>query len=230
MGSVENLQFRVYVDTVLSDLDFLTDVIVETIVSTYSVDKQPHAAPMGVKVKDTGHVIIQPFTSTVTYRNLEAWRCAVVNVSLNPEVFYRTAFKDANLGGRIPDDWFEGAETVFAPRLRFADAHVEVSVDDIKPSGLERVEVLCSVKLVKASSMMPKAYCRAVFATIEAIIHATRVKFLLDRDGRMSVQVRRLLRLIKHYKEIVDHVAPNSKYSTLMDDLMQRVESWMVKS
>jgi hypothetical protein len=212
----------------LTSLGFFKNAILETIVSTYSADEQPTAAPMGVKTGDMKHILIRPYISTLTYTNLQSKRSAVINVTSNPELYYRTAFKEANREGKIPLEWFEKAETVDAPRLRMADAFVEASVVDVKLSGTERAEVLCSVGLIKSSSLLPKVYCRASFATIEAVIHATRVKLFIAGDRQK--QAYRLIELIEHYDAIVNCVAPKSRCSAIMADLTQRINSWKVKS
>ena len=214
----------------LASLGFLKNAIMETIVSTYNANGQPTAAPMGVKTEDIKHIVIRPYTSTLAYTNLQSKRCAVINVTSNPELYYRTAFKEANPEGKIPPGWFEKAETVDAPRLQMADAFVEVSVVDTKSLGAERAEVLCDIQLIKASSLLPKAYCRATFATIEAIIHATRVKLFLAGDRQKQEQAHRLIELIQHYNAVVNRVAPKSRHSTIMADLTQRINSWKVKS
>jgi hypothetical protein len=213
----------------LASLGFLKNAIVETIVSTYNANGQPTAAPMGVETKDMKHIVIRPYTSTLTYTNLQSKRCAVVNVTSDPELYHRTAFKEANPEGKIPTEWFEKAETVNAPKLRMAEAFVEVFVSDIKLLEAERAEVLCGVKLIRAPSLLPKAYCRAKFATIEAVIHATRVKVFSAGDRQKREQAHRLVELIEHYNAVVNRVAPNSRYSGIMTDLTQRINSWRVK-
>jgi hypothetical protein len=213
----------------LAGLGFSKNAIVETIVSTYNANGQPNAAPMGVKTEDAKHLVIRPYASTLTYTNLRSKGCAVINVTSNPELYYRTAFKEANPEGKIPTEWFARAETVEAPRLRMADAFVEVSVIDIKSLKPERTEVLCDVRLIKAPNLLPKAYCRATFATIEAIIHATRVKLFLTGDKQRQEQAHRLIELIEHYDAVVNRVAPNSRYSRIMADLTRRINSWRVK-
>jgi hypothetical protein len=214
----------------LASLGFLRNAIMETIVSTYNANGQPTAAPMGVKTEDMRHVVIQPYTSTLTYTNLQSKRCAVINVTSNPELYYCTAFKEANPEGKIPPRWFEKAETVDAPRLRMADAFIEVSVANVRLLKNERAEVLCDVKSIKTSSLPPKAYSRATFATIEAIIHATRVKLFLAGDKQEQERAHRLIELIQHYNMVVNRVAPNSRYSRIMTDLTRRVNSWKVKN
>jgi hypothetical protein len=217
--------------TTLTDLGFSKDAIVETVVSTYDVEGQPNAAPMGATMEGYGRVVFRIYTSSLTYKNLKAKRCAVVNVTSDAEVFYRTAFKEANPNGGLPLEWFERAETVDAPRLRTSDAHVEVAVVEEAPFDAERVDILCEVKLVKALTVLPKAYCRALCATIEAIVHATRVKvFISDSDGQKREQALKLLDTIKECRAVVNRVAPCSRYSEIMADLTQRADQWRAKA
>jgi hypothetical protein len=216
--------------TKLTDLGFSKGVIVETVVSTYNGKGQPNAAPMGAVMQSAQRINLKIYTSALTYANLQAKRCAVVNITSDPEVFYRTAFKEANPNGTVPQEWFEKAETVDAPKLRLADAFVEVAVADITPLDAERVEVACDVKFVQASSALPKAYCRALFATVEAIVHATRVKaFITQGNGQKREQALKLLETIRECNNVVSKVAPRSRYSEVMADLNRRISSWRAK-
>jgi hypothetical protein len=216
--------------TKLSELGFSEGVIVETAVSTYNVDGQANAAPMGATMISPERVAFRIYTSSSTYKNLQSKKCGVVNVTSDPELFYRTAFKEANPDGVVPQEWFEKAESVDAPRLRAADAHIEVAVADITPLDAERAEVLCDVKLVQAASVLPKAYCRALFATVEAIVHATRVEaFITHGDRQKREQALKLLETIRECRDVVNRVAPNSRYSEIMVDLNQRIDSWRAK-
>jgi hypothetical protein len=186
---------------------------------------------MGAVMKSPQRIVIRIYVSSLTYKNLQLKRCAVVNVTSDPEVFYRTAFKEVNQNGRVPQDWFEKAETVDAPRLRTADALVEVAVADIQPFDAERADVTCEAKLVQASSVLPKAYSRALFATVEAIVHATRVKaFIRHADKQKREQALKLIETIMECNDVVKRVAPNSRYSEIMADLNQRIDSWRAKS
>jgi hypothetical protein len=212
--------------TNLYDLGFLKDTIGETIVSTYSSDGKPTAAPMGIVMKSNEQVIIRPFISSLTYKNIQTKKCAVANVTSNPELFYLTAFKEANPDGKLPPTLFQKAETVDAPRLRAADATVEVSVNETVSFSTERAEFLCNVKLVKASKKLPKVYCRAQFATIEAIIHATRIKPFLRGDKQEQERAFRLMELVELCQDIVNRTAPNSRYSEIMADLTGRISLW----
>jgi hypothetical protein len=216
--------------TGITDLSFSEGLIVETIVTTYNVDGQANAAPMGVTMENPQRVVLRIYTSSLTYKNLQSKKCGVVNVTCDAELFYRTAFKEVNPNGKVPQDLFEKAETVDAPRLRAAEAHIEVAVADIKQFDAERAEIICDVKLVQAASVFPKAYCRALFATVEAIVHATRVKAFINHEDRQKrEQALKLLETIKECNDVVNHVAPNSRYSEIMADLNQRINSWRAK-
>ena len=214
----------------LTELGFSKGIIVETIVTTYNMDGQPNAAPMGATMTKPRRIILRIYTSSLTYKNLQSKRCAVINVTTDPEIFYRTAFKEARVEGIVPQELFEKAETIDAPKLRTADAHVEVTVADMIPLDAEVVEVSCQVELVKALSVLPKAYCRALFATIEAIIHATRVEaFIVHSERQKREQALKLMETIRECNDVVNRVAPNSRYSEIMADLNQRVNSWRAK-
>ncbi len=204
----------------LIDIGLSEGIIVETIVSTYDKNGRPTAAPMGVKAKDAQHIIIRPYTSTQTYKNLGLKQCAVVNLTSDPELFYHTAFKETNPEGKVPWEWFGDAERVNAPKLNRADAFIEISVLDVRDSDADRADVLCDVKLIKVLDHSPRGYCRATFATIEAIIHATRVGVFLDIGEQEKAQ--RLIDLISHYTAIVNRVAPNSHLSEIMAGLNRR--------
>jgi hypothetical protein len=214
----------------IADLGFSEGVIVETIVSTYGVDGQANAAPMGATMAKPEGICLKIYTSSLTYENLKLKKAGVVNVTSNPELFYPTAFKETNPNGKVPQDWFEKAATVDAPKLLGADAHVEVAVADIRQFDAERVEVLCEVKLVHAASVLPRAYCRALFATVEAVVHATRVEaFIGSSDRGNREQALKLLETIRDCNDVVNRVAPNSRYSEIMADLNQRIDSWRAK-
>jgi hypothetical protein len=57
------------------------------------------------------------FNSSNTNRNLKTSKSAVINLVDDIEVFYKTAFKEANPEGSLPQEWFIKAESVDAPKL-----------------------------------------------------------------------------------------------------------------
>lgn len=209
----------------LSDLGFLKGAVVETIVSTYNRDGSPNAAPMGATLKDEQHLAINLYNSSITLANIKSSRCAVVNLTGNIEVYHRTAFKEANPDGVLPREWFAKAEAVNAPKLCLAEATVEVSVADLAATDAEKTRAVFTVELVQAERMFPQVYCRAFGATLEAIIHATRVEALAS-DRKEQEHVGELLRKIQDCNDLISRVAPNSPYSAVMADLMKRIDAW----
>ena len=212
----------------LTDLGFSKGIIFETIVSTYAMDGTPNAAPMGVIMEKEQIILMNMFNSSSTYRNLQANGKAVINLTSKIEVFYKTAFKEVNPNDKLPPHWFEKAETVSAPKLRSADATLDVSVIGVKPIGCEKTEVACKVEQINATKEFPQVYCRAMSATLEAIIQATRVK-AFSKTADKQQQVSQLLELIRNCDDVVNRTAPNSQYSSVMEDLLKRNDSWRNK-
>ena len=64
--------------------------------------------------------------------------------------------------------------------------------------------------------------------TLEAIIHATRVKAFVN-DEKQQKNVNALLELIENNNNVVNRVAPNSIYAAIMADLTKRIDSWRNK-
>ena len=61
--------------------------------------------------------------------------------------------------------------------------------------------------------------------TLEAIIHATRIKALAN-DPAQQKSIRHLLEMVVDCDKVVNRVAPNSSYTLIMADLMKKVDSW----
>lgn len=205
----------------LYQLGFLENVIVEAIISTYNPNNEPNAAPMGIIMNEKKQLLIRPFINTRTYQNIVRNGCAVINITSKAELYYQTTFKD----GKIPLEWFESAKLVNAPRLKKADAYLETSVINIQQYEKDRVEILLKIEMIDLKDKyIPQVYCRANFMVIESIIHATRIQAFLSQ-GRFT-DLDELMRMIQHYNNIIQRIAPNSIYSTIMLNLIERVNKW----
>lgn len=209
----------------LSDLGFLKGIIAEAIVSTYNKDKTPNAAPMGILMEDEKHLTIDLFNSTATCNNIEASKCAVVNLTSDIEVFYKTAFKEANPDGKPPVDWFEKSKAVNAPRMLLADATIDISIDELVLIDTQKTKAMFNIGQINTKPNYPQVLCRAMSQTLEAIIHATRVKALAN-DQTQRKKVKHLLEMIDDCNKVVTSVAPNSSYTLVMADLIQRIDVW----
>jgi hypothetical protein len=212
----------------ITDLGFSKGIIFETIISTFDGAGNPNAAPMGVIMEDEQTLSLTIFNSSLTSHNLKASECAVINLTSDIAIFYRSTFKEANPDGKLPLEWFEKAELVNAPKLRWADATVEVSVTSIQLEGLDKPKLQCKIEKVSATKHYPEPICRAMALTLEAIIHATRVKAFAV-DPLKQEEVNKLLGLIENCNEVVKRVAPKSTYSDVMADLTNRINHWRTK-
>ena len=214
----------------LTDLGFSKGVIVETVLSTYNGNGEPSAAPMGVIMKNQRCILIRIYNSSLTYQNLLSKKSAVVNITSNVEFFFKSAFKNANPGGKMPRNWFMKAETVDAPSLRKSEAAVEISVEKMAPMDVEKTEAICNVELIKARKIFPRAYCRAFSATVEALIHATRIDFYLNGGKKQKDKAAQLIKMFDSCMDTVDRVAPKSRYSEIMTYLADQIKSWRVEN
>ncbi len=214
----------------LTDLGFQQNIIGETIVTTFDSNRNPNAAPMGIVIKGNEQLLIRPYLTSSTFQNLRKKGYAVVNLTSDPKIFYQTAFKNKNSDITKFGVLFEEAETIDAPRLKIADAVIEVAVAKHDLLNLERAEILCNVKYVKASNILPVVYCRAKFATIEAIIHLTRIEAFINGNDQQKREAYHLLELVNICENIVHRTAPNSVYSEIMNDLIKRINLWRNKS
>ncbi|WXG46543.1 MAG: DUF447 domain-containing protein [Candidatus Atabeyarchaeum deiterrae] len=205
--------------------------IYETVLSTCTIDGKPDAAPMGIQFvadeKKAGkrRVLIRPFRSTNTYKNLSSQGEAVVNVTSNPEVFYKTAFKRKLTGESEFKLSFRASRKVKPPRLKGCDAYLEIAVMEIvddKEDEKNRSEVLCELRLVEVKKASAKLYWRAPYVLMEAMIHATRVEEFFSLG--LTDKANELVGLIANYKELIRRIAPDSHYETLVNQLLTFVE------
>jgi len=200
----------------LEELGFQEAVIVEVVVSTVDDEGRPNAAPMGVTLEG-GWLILRPYRSTRTYRDMASTKRALLNVVDDPELFVLTALKD----GEAPR-WIFGEGC--PPRLKGAKAYVEVSVEREESLSDDRAKLYCKPIRVEARAGA-KAYCRAKAAVIEATVHATRVKVYALRGLREEAEW--LMRLIEHYVALVKRVAPGTSYEALISEVEAWAKKWL---
>jgi len=211
----------------LADLGFFKDILSEAIISTYNSDGTSNAAPMGIIMQDTNHIVMNVFTSSLTYKNLLIKKQGVANITNEIEAFYKTALKEANPNGKLPPEWFEKSQIVDAPEILFSEATIAFSVVSADSLG-EKARITCKVEHITARETYPKVPCRAMSLVLESIIHATRVKAFLNNQNE-NKKIEQLIDLIKMYNDVVNRIAPNSDYSLIMTDIMKRIDSWRLK-
>ncbi|MCP8323620.1 MAG: DUF447 family protein [Candidatus Methylarchaceae archaeon HK02M2] len=214
---------------ILSDLGFIKNCLFEAIISTYGSDCMPNAAPMGVMTDDMRQLIIKPYTKSQTFKNILLRKCAVVNLSANPIVYYETAFKDVNLDNKFSSEWFEKSDLIDAPKLKkYVDICIEVNIIGAEDIEKDRARFLCKIeKIDSIRSAYPRVYCRAPFALIESIIHATRIEVFLSNKEKKRAE--ELINLVKLYEALIRRVAPDTAYVKIMAEILLRIEAWKIK-
>ena len=139
-------------------------MIVETVTTTINPDGTVNCAAMGVEWGDE-EIVIKPFRSTRTLRNLEERGAAVVNLTDDVLLFVQAALEDPHPPTR-PATVVDGAVLADACSWR------EVTVEEIDATGL-RARVTARV-VGRGSGREFIGFSRACHAVLEASILASR--------------------------------------------------------
>lgn len=200
-------------------LNLKRGVIYETIISTYSPDDTPNSAPIGIKYLGEGRVQARIYKGSQTLNNILSRRCAVANLTSDPILFYLTALKR----GKHPPVEYSKSENVDAPRIREVDGHIELELVDSR-QGSEYATLNFKVKAIYLAPGISRIYCRAPHALVEATIHATRIKMLLAKNRFREAE--RLIRLVNHYKDVIERVSPKTEYATAIREIEKKIGEW----
>ncbi len=146
----------------------MNDVIYECVVSSVSPEGKPHVAPMGVRYR-SGGVVLMPFVPSTTLSNVVASRHAVLNIVLDTRVFAGC------VTGR--KDWpTVPAERVPGVRLAAALSHVELRLDSISDDPQRPVLQMARVHEVSHAPFI--GFNRAQAAVIEGAVLVSRLHML----------------------------------------------------
>lgn len=208
----------------LAELGFKHNQIYEVVVSTHDHEGRPNAAPMGILVRPPRTLLVQPFRKSRTYLNLKTQGYGVANVTAEPEIFFRTAFKGVNKAKLISPRWFVRLRNIRVPIMRNADIAIEFAVTSQDDSKSERARFKCTAKKIHVRRALPRPYCRSDSATIECIIHATRVREFLARGW--TDKANKLIDEINHHAKFIRRVSPNSENARMTDKLLAYIEKW----
>ena len=159
-------------------------MIIETITTTINPDGTVNCAAMGVEWGDDA-IVIKPYRSTRTLRNLEARGAAVVNLIDDILLFAQAALEDPHPPTR-PAAVVDGAVLADASSWR------EVTVDAIDATG-PRARVATRV-VGRGTGREFVGFSRASHAVLEASILASRVRRLPADEIR--AELRRLSVLV----------------------------------
>lgn len=154
-------------------------MILETLVSTIDAHGAPNFAPMGISL-DQNEIVLRPFRTAVTWRNLQAVAEGVVNFSDDVLLFARCA-----LLSEIPAH--RPAERVRGVMLRHACSWKEFAVFAADVGGARGRFRARVVHEGRRREFL--GFNRAQHAVVEATILATRLH-LLGRDAVLREMAR----------------------------------------
>lgn len=195
----------------------------EGIISSYGANNKPNATPIGFVFQDSKELHLFLYKGTGTLDNLICTKCGVVNITHDAELFYKTAFKESNPFGKLPLELFQRAEKVNAPLIPSARINIEFIVDSITELN-DKTVLICKIVNIKKNFKEIEPYSRSLFATIESIIHATRIKAFFT-EGK-NKEAEELIKLVEHYRKLVRRVSPDSKYLKTVEDLIVKFDLW----
>lgn len=144
-------------------------MILEVIVTSWSVGRDTHIAPMGVHVEGE-QFIIMPFKPSTTLDNILSSGTAVINFTDDVRVFA------GSLTGRR--DWpLSATDKISGYYLSCALSHAEVKLEHIEDEDQQRPKLYCSV-LHDVTHAPFRGFNRAQSSVLEAAILISRLHML----------------------------------------------------
>ncbi|KXB02286.1 hypothetical protein AKJ43_02065 [candidate division MSBL1 archaeon SCGC-AAA261D19] len=206
----------------------ITDVPSETVLTTFSPERKPHASAMGVRAITDRDVKLKIFTATKTFQNIDRKGAAVINIVGDAELLVRLGLPQIFSSKNIE---FEKSKQVDAPRLLGADAFIEFEVKNVEKDnisdeiGISEVAYLTgSVKNIEIGDCSPRAFKRTEFFLIESAIIATRAIEALKRGKKNMAED--MIQEIDHYRKKCDEIAPHSSETAHIGKIVDSLECW----
>ncbi len=210
------------IDETLTNIGFSNDCISEAILTTWKTDGTINAAPMGIIRVDSNHLQVKPYKSSQTFLNLLKRSCACVNITNNPELFLVTAFKQENL------------RSISQPKFR-SDLSIEQADAAIFLEGMECIDIsnepssfvgeVLSTKILKK---FPAVVSRGKAQAVEAIIHATKIKYFLGNKKLLEAKTQ--ITSFNKCREVIGRVSTvGSPEARVVVALETIIEQWRAK-
>lgn len=178
-----------------------------------------NAAPMGIKRVNEDLLEVAPFQSSRTYMNLREHVTASINITQSPLLFFETAFKnEVKSQPKINEQMI----------IERADATILVEV--LGEPTMTDLKAYFTLKptIIQISKRLPTVYSRGKYASIEAVIHATRVEAF--RFEGMLEKAERKEEEFKASAETVRRVSSeDSEEAQVIDHLTRMIKKWKVK-
>ena len=201
----------------LDRLGFSKGNIIEIILTTLNPNGTINAAPMGVVRDQTNSIIVRPYKSSNTYRNLKKSRKACINTTNKPELFFITAFKDIN-SDLFPQPTFQDLA------IREADASIHIEVSKEEDVNFDRPFFFSKIASINISNLFPIAFSRGRSQAIEAVVHATHLEYQIKMSKLLEED---RVKQFNRCKEVVQNVSLiNSPESMVVLEIEKLLLSW----
>ena len=183
------------INDTLELLGFTQKSYVETILVTLNQNRTFIPAPIGV-IRQGNQLIVRPFKSNNTYKNLTNTTRTSINITDNPLLFLKTAFIDE----------FDHVPAVLNWILE--GSHATILTDKISEEAYSDIQASFTLKPITLSInyKMPTVFSRGRAEAIEAIIHATRIKVFQTEN-----KVNKVKELVEKMRASFNIITP--KYS-----------------
>ncbi len=187
----------------LEQLGMKKNWIYETVISSIGNDT-PHAAPFGVKTKDYELIEVEIYKGSNTLKNILANKEFVVNMVVDPIIFYNALFVKEKLRYRLPNK-------IDSPILYGSPASIESSVIDTINT---KQKIMIKAKVVYIHLHKKFEWInRAKNLLLESLIISTRMPHFLEGTAEA---------LLRENYRVVQKVAPDSEYEFIMQALLKQ--------
>ena len=187
----------------LEQLGMKKNWIYETVISSIGNDT-PHAAPFGVKTKDYELIEVEIYKGSNTLKNILANKEFVVNMVVDPIIFYNALFVKEKLRFRLP-------KKIDSPILYGSPASIESSVIDTINTK-QKIMIKAKVVYIHLHNKF-EWINRAKNLLLESLIISTRMPHFLEGTAEA---------LLRENYRVVQKVAPDSEYEFIMQALLKQ--------
>ena len=210
------------IEEVLTNIGLHYGSLSESILTTRKPDGSINAAPMGIIRVDPNHLEVKPFKSSQTFLNLIKQPKACVNTTNNPELFLVTAFKQENLRA------FSHLKFRSDLSIEQADAAIFLEKMESRDISNERSSFVGEVSSIKIFKKVPAVLNRGRAQAVEAIIHATRIEYFLEKKNLLEAKAQ--INKFNECREVVGRVSLiGSQEVRVVEALEKMIEQWRAK-
>lgn len=204
-------------NSILESIGITDGLHIEALVSTVDGSGVPNIAPMGVKRRGE-YLYLKIYKDTKTYDNIMASGRAIINLTDDVELFFKSIFIDDPSSSLLDEPLYKGVSPA-----KGADAYIFVEVDKVEDKG-DRALFRCRILDINVARRSPRFVTRCSSLVIESLIHMTRIKVYLERGDVERAEF--LKELILWYRGIIDRICPDKPYRYVMENLVRRIEEW----